>query len=136
MKVIISRTYGKFETRGSLFVMTGELIKFRCKTIELPENGNQKKVSCIPEGIYDVVKYDSPSKGPCFHVQDVPGRSYILIHKGNYAAGTKVDTEGCILPGSHFVDLNEDGYIDVGGSTVTMETLLAILPEKFKLFIL
>ena len=56
MKAIISRTYGKFETRGSLFVLDGHELLYRCKTLELPDLGNQRNVSCIPEGIYDGCK--------------------------------------------------------------------------------
>jgi hypothetical protein len=59
-----------------------------------------------------------------------------LIHKGNYASGNHVDTLGCILPGSCFVDLNEDGNIDIAESTKTLNDLLAVLPESFKLIIL
>jgi hypothetical protein len=136
MKAILSRTYGPHETKSTLFVMNGEALLFRCKCIELPNNGNQKNTSCIPEGVYNVEKYHSPTKGDCFWVKDVPGRDSILIHKGNYAAGDHKDTLGCILPGTHFVDINDDGYIDIGDSTKTMENLLAILTETFKLYIL
>lgn len=135
-KVIISRTYGKMETRGSLFVMDGHELLFRCKTIELPNLGNRKNVSCIPEGTYNVVPYDSPTKGDCFWVQDVPGRDSILIHKGNYVAGKKLDSQGCILPGNFFSDLNEDGYIDVAESTLAMNMLLNLLKGSFKLIII
>lgn len=136
IKTIMSRTYGATETKSTFFVMNGEALLFRCKAIELPDLGNQKKFSCIPEGIYDVAKYDSPTKGSCFHVLDVPDRDSILIHKGNYAAGNHIDTLGCILPGTHFSDINEDGFIDITESTKTLENLLAVLPDKFKLHIL
>lgn len=135
MKVAIFRTYGPLETRSSLFVMSGQEVSHRCKTIELPDLGNQKNFSCIPEGIYDVVKYNSPKHGDCFRVLNVPDRDNILIHKGNYAAGKHVDTLGCILPGEYFEDINNDGNIDVGGSSQAMKALLEILPKKFKLII-
>lgn len=136
MKAIISRTYLPSETKGSFYIMEGERLVFRCKCLELPNNGNQKNYSCIPEGVYDVEKYHSPGKGECFWVKDVPGRDSILIHKGNFAAGKKVDTQGCILPGAFFTDINFDGFIDIGDSTVTMEKLLEVLPERFKLHII
>ena len=136
MKVVISRYYDKNETLGNLLIFSGIKIEYRCKTIELPNNGNQKYTSCIPEGIYDVEKYTSEKHGQCFHVIDVPGRSDILFHSGNYAAGGKIDTKGCILPGSCFVDINEDGNLDVIDSKKTMTELYAILPDKFKLFII
>jgi len=136
MKVIINRTYNKTETRGFLIVMNDDQIVFSCKTIELPDLGNQKNFSCIPAGNYGVSKYISPSKGECFHVLNVPGRDSILIHKGNYAAGKHVDTLGCILPGSRFEDINADGNIDVVESAATMKRLLEILPDNFKLHII
>jgi hypothetical protein len=136
MKAILSRTYNQNETLGSLLVFSGHEIKYRCKTIELPENGNQHNTSCIPEGVYDVIKMNHPDKGMCFRILNVPNRDGILIHKGNYAAGNHVDTLGCILPGSCFIDLNEDGSLDIAESTKTMNELLAILPQSFKLHIL
>jgi hypothetical protein len=132
MKAILSRTYNSSETLGTLMIMEGERPLFKCKTIELPFNGNQRNTSCIPEGTYIVEKYTSPSKGEVFHVKDVPDRDSILIHKGNYTT----DTLGCILPGSYFTDLNDDGKIDVAESTKTMKYLLDLLPDIFKLIIL
>jgi len=136
MKVIISRSYFKSETKGRLIVLDGVEKVFELVTLELADNGNQRNTSCIPEGVYDVVKYSSKSKGDCFHVLDVPERDSILIHKGNYAAGKKIDTKGCILPGVYFTDINNDGNIDVAESTIAMDKLLTTLPDKFKLYIL
>jgi len=136
MKVIISRSYNKNETLGSLMIMQGERNSFTCKTIELPFRDNQHNTSCIPEGAYKVMKVKRPNGDDAFLLLDVPGRSNILIHKGNYAAGNHVDTLGCILPGKYYTDINEDGYTDIAESTVTMKTLLDLLPEKFKIHIL
>jgi len=136
MKVVISREYNNNETLGSLLVFAGQKIEYRCKTIELPFYWNQKYSSCIPEGVYDVEKYTSKKHGQCFHVLNVPNRSDILFHSGNYAAGKRVDTEGCILPGSCFVDINEDGNLDVIESKKTMAELYAILSDNFKLYII
>ena len=136
MKVVISRSYQNNETLGSLFIFAGQKIEYRCKTIELPSNGNQKFTSCIPEGVYDVEKHTSERHGQCFHVLNVPNRSDILFHSGNYAAGKKTDTEGCILPGSSYWDINGDGNLDIIESRQTMTELYAILPEKFKLYII
>ena len=132
MKCILSRKYESDRTMGGLFVMDGFNIVYKCKTLELKENGNQHNTSCIPEGTYDVVSYDSPTKGNCFHVLNVPDRDSILIHKGNF---TK-DTLGCILVGSGFVDIDADGTLDVIESTKTLTKLLSILPENFKLTIM
>jgi hypothetical protein len=136
MKAILSRKYSLNETQGLFLILDGINIVYKCVTIELPDLGNQKNFSCIPEGVYDVEKYDSPTKGNVFHILNVPGRDSILIHKGNYGTGKKVDTMGCILPGSSFSDINWDDALDAIESTKTMEKLLTILPDKFKLYIL
>jgi len=136
MKCIISRTYNKNETIGTLMVMDGERPVYKCKTIELPWNNNQRFFSCIPEGIYDVIKDNSEKHPNHFRVLNVPERDGILIHIGNYAAGKIVDTEGCILPGVYFQDINGDGNIDVGDSTQAMNYLNEYLPDNFKLYVL
>ena len=136
MKVVISRTYTTNETLGVLFVLEGSKKLFEGVSIELPDKGNQHNISCILEGIYDVIKYDSPKKGKIFLLLNVPGRSAVEMHIGNYAAGKKIDTQGCILPGLRFDDINKDGNLDVVYSTETMNTLNSILPNKFKLYIL
>lgn len=135
-KVIISRSYNDYCTCSSLFVLVGDLLKFRCKTIELPDKGNQREISCIPEGTYNVEKIKHEKFGNCFHVLNVPGRSGILMHIGNYTAGKKIDTEGCIMPGMYFTDINNDGFLDVADSTGAMNKLIEVLPDKFPLYIL
>lgn len=135
MHVIIGRKYQPKLTTGLLIVLDEDRALFACRTIELPFLGNQKRISCIPEGVYDCERIVSSTKGECFLVKNVPNRSAILIHKGNYAAGFKVDTEGCILVGLSLADINGDGYQDVTDSSKAMAALRAILPEKFQLII-
>lgn len=136
MKAVLSREYSPTETKGIFLILDGSKVITKVNTIELPDNGNQKNVSCIPEGKYEVHKITSPSRGKCFHVQNVPGRSEILIHIGNYAAGTHPDTKGCILPGLSYTDVNQDGFIDIAESTLAMQRLLKYLPDKFELHII
>jgi len=109
MKLLLSRSYGDKQTTGLCQILDGARKVFEFYSLELPFLGNERNVSCIPEGKYNVTKIFSTSKGKCFQVHDVPERSYILIHKGNYATGSKVDTQGCILVGSRFEDINKDG---------------------------
>lgn len=136
MNVVISRKYGKTETLGSLFVLFGYELLFSCKTIELPDNGNQHNVSCIPAGNYNVVKFNSPNKGKVFFLENVPGRDAIEIHAGNYVSGNHIDSKGCILVGSAFDDINEDGFIDIIESRKTLNRLMMILPDEFSLIII
>jgi hypothetical protein len=141
IKFIISRNYREKETTGSALIFNADEKLFEFKTIELPLftvplKPNTACTNCIPEGTYEVTKIYSPTKGQCFQVHNVPGRTAILIHKGNYATGfKKVDTQGCILVGSKFEDINGDGELDIAESTITLTELLRILPNKFKIII-
>ena len=57
---------------------------------------NEPGESCIPSGTYTIERSFYHHGGyPCFWVKDVPGRSRILLHKGN----TEENTKGCILIG-------------------------------------
>lgn len=73
---------------------------------------NKRNVSCIPKGKYDVVKHgweeDTPLKYKrVWRLEDVPHRSGILIHAGNYAK----DTYGCILVGTKLTVKNGKGMV-------------------------
>ena len=139
---VLSRDYGWRETQGGLFIMEGTKIIYQCVMIELPKliipyRLNTQKINCIPGGmIYDAEKIIRPNGDHAIHVLSVPGRIAVLWHKGNYATGLKVDTEGCQIPGLRFTDLNNDGELDVADSTQAMSDLLSILPDKFRFHIL
>src|SRR3990167_3887920 len=64
-------------------------------TLENPKRATSKD-DRIPAGTYQCVPYSGTKYKNVYHVQDVPGRSAILIHWGN----TEKDTEGCILIGN------------------------------------
>ena len=69
-------------------------------SLELPWKGNQQKISCVPTGIYECVRsmyYGGDGVGgkkdyECFELVDVPGRTEVKIHVGNYPH----NFEGCI----------------------------------------
>lgn len=136
MKVVISRKYSEKETSGAAVVFNEDEEIYSFKTLELPDKGNQHNVSCIPEGDYEVHKVFSTKRGWCYQVMDVPDRTSILIHIGNYATGVKVDTQGCILVGTKFLDMNGDKNIDIAESTIAMVKLREILPDVFRLYII
>jgi hypothetical protein len=131
MKAVLSRTYKPNQTLGRLIVLDGDIKRLELVTLELPDNGNQKNVSCIPEGVYNVDRFYSASRGLCFYVKNVPNRTAILIHSGNY----NKDTRGCILPGLYFEDLNDDDLIDVAESRAALSRLINTV-ENFKLYII
>ena len=81
---------------GKLY-LNGE---FYGHTLELTWKDNQKSVSCIPKGVYEARKRggDESGKYKYQHIEilDVPDRSLILIHVGNFPKNTK----GCVLLGT------------------------------------
>lgn len=88
------------EESGTFGVLTAGM--FRCYSLELAWKDNAQNVSCIPTGIYQCKLINSPKFGAVYEVCDVPGRTHVLIHRGNFA-GTfplKSDVEGCILVGN------------------------------------
>lgn len=133
MKLLIERINGSDkQTIGRMFVLDGEGFSLEdFPSLELPWRDNKVEVSCIPTGTYQVVKHISPKFGKCFWVKNVPGRSEILIHRGNFYS----DILGCILPGIDMSDINNDGHIDVTSSTKAMDKLLDLLPDEFLLTI-
>jgi hypothetical protein len=117
------------QTQGILQIMESGQVVFECKTLELPWKGNQRNISCIPTGNYTVEKRFTQERGNHFHLLNVPGRSSILIHSGNYYSHTL----GCILVGEKFSDLNKDGFVDIVSSRITLGKMNDILPRQFSI---
>ena len=69
-----------------------------CLTLERPWKNNEVNISCIPAGTYVCKRVMSPTHGNTFEVTNVPGRTHVLFHKGNYLKNTL----GCILVGEKF----------------------------------
>ena len=111
---IISNAFG---TKG---VLTNENAVL-CHTLELPRLNNSQNISCIPAGVYNVVRSTSTRFGDCFRFPSVRGRSGILIHAGN----TIKDTRGCILVG---LDVNDIGVLH---SQMALKRLFERLPNDF-----
>lgn len=83
-------------------------------TAELEWRDNLPNLSCIPEGVYTVQWLNHPKHGWCYEVTNVPNRTAILIHVGNYAGaedlGEKADFLGCIGLGKVLGSLVPPGY--------------------------
>lgn len=107
-------------------------IVFQSKTLELPWLNNRQSISCIPKGVYTVVERYSQKYKNHYHITNVEGRKWILIHHGNY----HTDIRGCILLGRDFTDINGDGYRDVTSSKRTCDEFLRVMPPKFELEII
>lgn len=132
MKLLLERGLSNnINTAGKLTVINDDgSTAFICCTLELAWLDNIPNKSCIPIGSYTVSRYTSLRLGPCFIVNNVEDRSYILIHAGNYASSDvdeKTDTEGCILVGMGYMDLNGDGVIDIADSRQALQHLLELI---------
>ena len=110
------RTLGKLEIEGSSVTFY---------TAELAYIDNQPNISCIPCGEYELIRRWSKKHGHHLMLLNVPNRSYILIHSGNFASSFgKSDSKGCILLGEGFADIDSDGLPDVTNSKKSLKKLM------------
>ncbi|ENC6709564.1 hypothetical protein ABKY54_004170 [Vibrio harveyi] len=130
MLKLITKSIDGIGTFGTLF--DGERVI--CRTVEQPWNNNKKSASCIPAGIYQVNRHQSPHFGDCFSISNpdvgvtVAGpslRTHCLIHPANYPS----DVKGCIGPGASFMP-NKWG---VSSSRKTLDMLKTKYPKGFEM---
>jgi hypothetical protein len=121
MVLVLNRTYFPEGTQGVL-EWNSTLI---CYTIELPWLGNQRRISCIPEGEYFLQLRYSPKFKWHFLLMDVPGRDLILIHPANDA---KLELLGCIAPVTVHTGIGKGS-----ASRKALEKLKALTKKAFKL---
>jgi hypothetical protein len=119
-------------TLGRLIVFKDNDIVKTFATLELPWRNNQRNVSCIPSAFYNVIPRNAPKFGDHLHVLDVPGRTGILIHAGNWPR----EIEGCILVGLGFADIDNDGVLEVASSRIALTRLTRVVKERAELIIL
>jgi len=120
MQLVIERNQeNKYQTIGSAQLLDNKSLLFEFYTLELPWRNNERNISRIPDNHYKGVKHQSPKFGNSILIQDVPNRSEILIHAGNF----NYDTLGCILVGKSLKDINNDGLLDVTDSVDTITNL-------------
>lgn len=101
-----------------------------CKTLENPWLNNHSNISAIPLGTYKVKSYTSAKYPDVWEIQDVEGRSKILIHWGNFER----NTQGCILVGKTWTFISEE--LAVGNSKDTISKLRKLLDNQFTIDII
>jgi len=101
------------------------LLHERWWTVERPWKDNELRISCIPVGVYQVERHDSPSKGDCYEILDVPERTHILIHVANWSH----ELMGCIAPGTGINLMNPM----VQHSRDALNEMFDELPDEFEL---
>ena len=104
-----------------------------CHTIEKPWLLNEKSVSCVGAGVYDLIYRVSPSVGATFYLSnpklgvsldDESGRTYIQIDVANF----EDELDGCIAVGSEHKIWN--GKLGVTHSKDTKKYLMEILGKE------
>jgi hypothetical protein len=108
-----------------------------CATCEQPWNDNKQGVSCIPEGDYELLPFDSPAHGhtvvfhnPLLNIFGTPemipkkvrGRSLCEIHNANWPFQLK----GCVAVGQKVMEISPHG-LGVNASVATFAMLMARL---------
>jgi hypothetical protein len=91
MELELIRTYYPNGTNGEFF-FGGTRV---CSSIELAWKNNQHRISCIPEGRYELRKIYTAERGWHLMLVNVPDRQLILIHAANDAIKELL---GCIAP--------------------------------------
>ncbi|WP_419787232.1 DUF5675 family protein [Pseudodesulfovibrio sp.] len=93
---------------------------------EPPWKDNRLNASCIPPGIYECEINESPHFGLCPEVLNVPDRTHVRMHAGNWAGdveqGRRSDSKACILPGQRFAVLQNQQA--VSGSRAALAELM------------
>jgi len=133
MQIIIDRTdQNDIQTIGLLRLYTeAELVKFSCKTLELPWRDNQRRLSCIPAGRYQALRHECPRFGNSIWINGVPGRTGILLRSHKYDN----DTLNGILVGREFKNRNGNEQLDVTYSRATMNRLYDYCPISVEILI-
>lgn len=91
---------------GTFGRLTGPGLPVELHTVERPWLDNRRRVSCIPPGTYELrPRWYIGGQYEAVEVADVPDRSHILIHRGNWPR----DVEGCICPGMSVGPLRRAG---------------------------
>ena len=130
--LLIRDTFTDKSVMGKLYCNA----EFIAHTLELAWRDNEKRVSCIPDGEYKCRVRLARESGSRDYVhllvQDVPDRSYILFHRGNYPS----DSRGCILIGTHRAQSSNEVLQSKVALTYLMDYILSNnLSKKINLII-
>lgn len=99
--------FGHLEIEGS---------PFNCVTLERHD-------IAIPVGTYPIELYDSPEHGIVPLLRDVPNRTFIELHEGNWEFNSK----GCILVGEKRNDFDKTMILN---SKPTLHLLVSLLKDQ------
>lgn len=131
MKLILKRTYYDDATLGMLSIEGQDNPVWF--TIECPWLDNASKISCIPEGTYKVIPYNSSDHPDVWQILNVLNRHTVLIHIGNWVH----DVKGCIAVGESlcYIKYGSDYKKAVSNSGKTIQKIKNAIgyPAEFEL---
>jgi hypothetical protein len=109
---------GRQSTSNVMVFDERERLLFSGKGLERAWEDNKPMISCIPEGLYDMLWEWSPRfKQNLWEIYGVKGRSECKFHAANFAH----QINGCIALGDMHIDINGDGANDVRNSRKTLD---------------
>lgn len=120
MELVLTRVYKRGGTNGTL-TLNGHFV---CFTLELPWKENQRNISCIPEGKYELKARFSAELQNHLEVLDVYNRNRILIHPATNAIK---ELRGGIVPVKQLTGIGEGIY-----SRLALEKLLSIFHQTME----
>lgn len=105
---------------------------FDCRAMELPWKENASSVSCIPDGSYPVSIRTSRKYGRIYHIKEVPDRTWILSHAGNWAGDVSKNlrshSKGCVLLGKYHATIM--GQMGVALSKTTLRRFMNFMDGR------
>ena len=129
-EIILERfAYHKDGTFGVMTLPSG----LEVYTVECPWKANKVSISCVPDGVYSLIKRPSGvvtrTSGEQYtegwEVTEVPNRTYIMIHPGNWPH----NFEGCIGVGSSFRILNDRNNVARNAVTDSQNTFVKVMED-------
>ncbi len=115
---------------GMIFVKDEDgMLTYLAKTLERGWQDNQKRISCVPVGIYNLkLEFSDKFGRDLWELYGVPNRSECKFHSANYWR----QLNGCIALGNKHKDIDGDGDVDVTSSRVAMKLLhTALQGQRF-----
>lgn len=102
---------------GTCFIYDGKAQLFKSESLERGWVDNENNISCIPEGVYDLVLEHSPKFNKhLWEIKGVTGRSECKFHSANYWW----QLNGCISLGKNRKHIDGDLVMDITSSRNTM----------------
>jgi hypothetical protein len=118
---IIRYQIGDKQSLGTLLVVKDGRILFSSHLLERGWQNNQRNISCIPSGTYDLRKeYSSKFNRKLWEAYGVPNRSECKFHASNFWK----QLNGCFAPGEARVNIGSDSELDMVNSADMLDSFM------------